>query len=158
MWGPPSGWSHRVPSLLLALFGAAIAVYLTAFQLHLVGAIWDPIFDGGSRQVLTSRISEMLPVPDALLGTLAYLAEAGLLLVGGTDRWCRTPWLVLANAAVAAGLSLTALVLIGLQAFVVGAWCTLCLTSAATSLLIGALTISEARAALSALGGSPAAR
>lgn len=156
MWGP-SGWSHRIPSLFLALFGAGVATYLAAFQLHLVGSVWDPIFGDGSRQVLTSRISEMLPVPDALLGALAYLAEASLLLLGGPDRWRSSSWLVVANAAVAAGLGLAALLLIGLQAFVVGAWCTLCLTSATTSLLIGLFTIPEARAATSFLSGSPSA-
>lgn len=151
MWGP-SGWSHRLPGLILALLGAAIAAYLAAFQVGLVSSVWDPIFDGGSRRVLTSSIAELLPVPDAALGLAAYLAEAVLLLLGGTDRWRRRPWLVFLNAAVAAGLGLAALALIGLQAWVVGAWCSLCLTSATTSLLIGAFSVPET---LAALRGTP---
>ena len=138
---------------MLAALGTAIAGYLAAFQLHLIPSVWDPLFGDGSRRVLTSSLSRALPAPDALLGAGCYLLEGVLSTVGGPDRSRRRPWLVLLNGAVAAALGLAALALLAAQAFLVGAWCFLCLVSAATSLAIVALSIDEVAAALSAARG-----
>ena len=135
---------------MLAALGTAIAGYLAAFQLHLIPSVWDPLFGDGSRQVLTSPLSRALPIPDGLLGAAGYLLEGSLAAMGGPDRWRRRPWLVLLNGAVAAALGLAALALLASQAFVVGAWCLLCLTSAATSLAIVALSVDEVAAAIRA--------
>jgi uncharacterized membrane protein len=125
-----------------------VAAILTLFQVGVFDSVWEPFFGDGSRQVLTSSLTKGLPVPDAALGAVAYLIETVLELIGGRERWRNQPWVVLATGAVGAGLGLAALCLIAVQALLVVAFCTLCLTSAAISLVIAALVAPEALAAL----------
>ena len=132
----PSGWTHRVPVLLLALVGCGLSVYLTLYQWHLTGSVWDPLFGAGSSEaVLTSFVSRLLPVPDATLGAVAYLVEAVLTALGGSDRSCARPLLVVVFGLVLAGLALASLALVLTQIFVVHALCALCLCSAAISFI-----------------------
>ena len=138
-----SAWRRRVPVILLSVVGLGVATTLTLFQVHVLGSVWDPFFGDGSRRVLTSSVSKALPLPDASLGAFAYLLEAILESVGGTRRAHDRPWIVAAAGLVAAGLGVAALALIALQALVVGAFCTLCLTSAAISLVVAALVAPE---------------
>jgi uncharacterized membrane protein len=140
-----SGHSRVRPVVVvLALVGCAVATVLTLFQVGVLDSVWEPFFGDGSRRVLTSALSRALPVPDAALGAVAYLAEAVLTALGRPDR----PRVVLASAVVAAGLGLAALGLLAAQAFLVGAFCTLCLVSAALSLTIAGLVLPEARPAV----------
>ncbi|GAA1123215.1 hypothetical protein GCM10009630_21400 [Kribbella jejuensis] len=137
--------------IVLSLAGFAVALTLTLFQVGVLDSIWDPFFGNGSRKVLTSSVSQALPIPDASLGAVAYLLEAILESLGGTNRWRDHPWTVAATGAVAAGLGLAALGLIATQALVVGAFCTLCLCSAAISLTVAALAAPETIAAAQVL-------
>jgi uncharacterized membrane protein len=146
-----SSWSRRVPVIVLSLAGFAIALTLTLFQVGVLDSVWDPFFGDGSRQVLRSSVSEALPIPDASLGAVAYLIEAILESIGGPNRWREHPWIVAAAGLVAAGLGLAALGLIAAQALLVGAFCTLCLCSAAISLIVACLVAPEALAAVSTL-------
>lgn len=143
----PSAWRRRAPVIVLSLAGFAVALTLTLFQVGVLDSIWDPFFGDGSRRVLTSSVSQALPIPDASLGAAAYLLEAILESLGGTNRWRDHPWIVAAAGLVAAGLGLAALGLIATQALIVGAFCTLCLCSAAISLIVAALVAPEAIAA-----------
>ena len=68
----PSTWGQRLPAVAAAVVGFGIASYLTLFQLNVVSTVWEPFFGDGSRRVLTSKLSTMLPVPDALLGALLW--------------------------------------------------------------------------------------
>jgi uncharacterized membrane protein len=132
----PSSWAHRRPVLVLALVGCALASYLTIYQWHLTTTVWDPLFGSGSSQaVLTSSISRYLPLPDATLGAVAYLVEAVVTALGGSDRWRTSPWLVMVFGLVLAGLALTSLALVLTQIFVVHALCSVCLCSAVISWL-----------------------
>jgi uncharacterized membrane protein len=132
----PSGWSHRLPVLVLALTGYGISAYLALYQLHVFANVWDPLFgSAASSAVLTSTVSKALPLPDASLGAAAYAAEALVTCLGPADRWRTAPWTVLLFGVVAGSLALASMVLIGLQLGVVGHGCALCLTSAAISLL-----------------------
>jgi uncharacterized membrane protein len=109
----------------------------------MLDSVWEPFFGDGSRRVLTSSLSQALPVPDASLGAAAYLTEAVLEAIGGPRRWQHWPWVVLAAGLVAAGLGMAALGLIAAQALLVRHFCTLCLISAAISLLVAALVAPE---------------
>lgn len=149
----PSAWSRRVPVIGLALIGCAVASYLAAAQLGIVGRVWDPIFGpASSHAVLFSSISQMLPVPDAALGAVTYALEAGLAAVGGTDRWRRDPWLVLAMGGLLALLALASVALVLIQPLVVHAGCTLCLASAAISFANAWLGWDEVASALGCVG------
>jgi hypothetical protein len=144
----PSRWGKRVPAVILALGGCAIATYLGLFQIGAIADVWEPFFGNGSRLILReSAIAQSLPVPDALLGALVYLAEAVSEYVGGRERWRTWPMAVLATGAIAAGLALAAIGLVAAQALWFHAYCTLCLASAACSLLIAGLVAPEVRAA-----------
>jgi hypothetical protein len=79
----PSAWAERLPIAGVAVVGFAIAAYLTLFQLGVLDRVWEPFFGDGSRTVLTSGVSRLLPVPDAALGAAGYLLDAVAGLVGG---------------------------------------------------------------------------
>ena len=92
----PSHWAHRLPVIVLALVGCAVSAYLTLYQWHVTASVWDPLFGSvSSEAVLSSTVSRALPLPDATLGALAYLIEAVVTSLGGTDRWRSMPWLVM---------------------------------------------------------------
>ena len=146
-----SAWSRRIPVIVLSLIGLGVAVTLTLFQVDAIGSVWDPFFGDGSRKVLTSSLSRSLPIPDASLGAVAYALEAILECLGGPRRALDTPWLAVLPGLVAAGLGVAALGLIATQAFVVGAFCTLCLVSAAISLVVAGLVAPELRTAVRVL-------
>jgi uncharacterized membrane protein len=148
----PSAWSRRLPVVVLALIGCALATYLTLFQWHITTSVWDPIFGSHSSEaVLTSSFTRWLPLPDATLGALAYLVEAILALLGGAHRWRTEPWLVIVFGLALAGLALTSLVLVLTQIFLVHALCTLCLCSAAISFVNAWLGRDEVFAAIERL-------
>jgi uncharacterized membrane protein len=144
----PSAFSERLPILGLALIGFAIACYLALYQLGIIADVWDPLFADGSRKVLHSAVSRILPVPDASLGALGYLAEIVTCLIGGGTRWRTMPWMVLIYGAVIAAVGATALVLAILQPLLVHDGCTLCLISAAISLIVTWLARGEVFASI----------
>jgi hypothetical protein len=130
----PSRWSQRIPVLVLALVGLAVASYLAAFQLGLVKDVFEPFFGDGSRTVLTSGVSRVLPVPDAALGAIGYLADVVSGVVGGRERWRTMPWIVILFGLAVGPLGATSILLVILQPVMFDAWCTLCLASAVVSI------------------------
>jgi uncharacterized membrane protein len=142
-----SSWAHRCPVLLLAAGGLAIAGYLAACQAGLVASAWDPFFGRGSDQVLHSTFSRALPVPDALLGALAYACEMVAVTTGGTDRYRTHPWIVLSYGMISLLLALTGIGLAATQIFILHAGCTICLCSTGLSLAIVWLASDEVIAA-----------
>jgi hypothetical protein len=136
-WGHnPSKWSHRLPVLLLALAGCGIATYLALYQVHVLPTVWEPVFGNGSTVILReSAVARLLPVPDAALGAGVYLLEALAELPGDESRWRTKPWAVALLGLIAAGLGVAALGLVLAQALWFHHFCTLCLASAACSLL-----------------------
>ncbi|HVQ73973.1 MAG TPA: vitamin K epoxide reductase family protein [Candidatus Binatia bacterium] len=88
----PSAWLQRLPILALALVGASIAGYLAGYQLRLVSSVWEPFFGDGSRVILNSSVSRVLPIPDAALGVFGYLLDAVTGAIGGRARSAATSW------------------------------------------------------------------
>ena len=144
----PSAWSHRLPLLGLTACGFAVAAYLTAFQVRVIGAVWEPLFGDGSVRILTSDVARALPIPDASIGVAAYLLEGLLALSGGSDRWWRHPSIVLLMGVVMAGMALGSIGLILIQTVGFGTGCSLCLASGAISLVLAALAAPEVGAAV----------
>lgn len=148
-WGRnPSAWRERLPLVGLAACGCAIATYLTLYQVGLFQTVWEPFFGDGSRTILNSAVARFLPVPDASLGALAYVLEAGCGVLGGTARWRTAPWLVLAYGALVGLLGLGSVALVILQPLAFGAWCSLCLVSAAIAIGLLGPALREPLAAL----------
>ncbi|MBW3613239.1 MAG: vitamin K epoxide reductase family protein [Chloroflexi bacterium] len=144
----PSNWGNRLPIIGLALVGTAIAAYLSAFQLGLIDTVWEPFFGDGSRTILTSRISHVLPIPDAALGAGAYLIDAVAGAVGGRSRWRTMPWIVLLFGLAVGPLGIVSITLVVLQPVMFDAWCTLCLASALVSLAMIGPAFDEVLASL----------
>ena len=138
--------SRRAAAVGLAAIGLAVSVYLAAYQTHLLAAVWDPVFgSASSERVLRSALSRALPVPDALLGGLAYAGEVaiGLWVLRGAARL-----VLLAYAALAGGMALVSVGLVAMQLLVVHHLCLLCLVSAVVSWAVAALVLPEGLAAL----------
>jgi hypothetical protein len=144
----PSAWSERWPLIALALAGTAIATYLALDQWGLIAGAWEPFFGEGSRIVLHSGVSRILPIPDAALGALGYLLDAVTGAVGGRDRWRTMPWMVVLFGIAVGPLGAISVLLVILQPVLLGAWCTLCLASAAISVLMIGPALDEVLASL----------
>ena len=144
----PAAWGQRAPIIGLAILGAGIATYLTLYQYDVVADVWEPFFGDGSRTILTSGVSRVLPIPDGLLGMLGYLADAATGLIGGTRRWQRMPWIVVLFGLAVGPLGATSILLVILQPVMFDAWCTLCLVSALISMLMIGPAMDEVLASL----------
>lgn len=144
----PSAWSQRWPLIALAFIGFQIALYLGLFQLKILPDVWDPFFGHGSERVLTSPISRALPIPDALLGAFSYLLDAVTGAIGGTKRWRTKPWIVVLFGVATGPLGVISVALVIAQPVVVGAWCTLCLVTAAISVVMISPAMDELLASL----------
>ncbi len=144
----PSSWGQRLPIIGLALMGFGIASYLAAYQFGVIEDVWDPFFGVGSTQVLDSGLSRVLPVPDAALGAAGYLLDATSGLIGGRGRWRTMPWIVVLFGFAVGPLGAVSILLVAAQPILVGSWCTLCLVSAAVSVLMIGPALDEVLASL----------
>ncbi|RIK75843.1 MAG: vitamin K epoxide reductase [Planctomycetota bacterium] len=145
----PSDWSQRLPIIALAALGAAIAGYLSLFQLQWLADVWEPFFGDGSRRILTSWVSQLThPVPDAALGAFTYLLDAVTGAIGGRRRWKTMPWMVILFGLAVGPLGVVSVVLVILQPVLFDAWCTLCLASGVISVLMIGPAMDEVLAGL----------
>ena len=127
----------RVGVALAALAGAAVAGYLTYVHYQPDALICTS--GGGCETVQESSYAEVVGIPVALLGLLAYLAVLGLVV--WDSELART--LAAAIALVSVGF---AVYLIVLQAFVIDAWCVWCLVNDLVIVpLLAVLTVWRAR-------------
>ena len=132
----PSTWSERLPIVGLALIGFAIATYLALYQWQVLATVWEPFFGEGSVTILNSRISHILPVPDAALGAFGYFLDAATGVIGGRARWRTMPWMVVIFGLAVGPLGFVSVMLVIFQPVLFDAWCTLCLASALVSVLM----------------------
>lgn len=144
----PSSWAQRAPIALLVFLCWMLSRYLAAFELGYIHVAWDPFFHQGTMDVLTSKVSHDFPVPDAGLGAFAYTLEFLSTCQGGKARWRTDPWLVLIFGLLVVPVGFTSVCLVILQPLIVGAWCTLCLTTAVCMLIAIPFALDEVMAAL----------
>lgn len=134
----PSSWRQRIPICMLALAAFGIAVYMALYQWRVLGDVWDPVFGAQTKAVLDSAVSHRMwravGIPDAALGAIGYLSEAVFALAGSTRRWQFRPWLVALFGLDVIALGIVSVVLVILQATVVGAWCFPCVLTALLSI------------------------
>lgn len=139
----PSTWIQRAPVIVLAVISFFLSRYMASFQLEHIPHAWDPIFGLGTERVLTSDVSRMFPVSDAGLGAYMYLLEILSAVMGDRRRWRTMPWMVAMFGIVVIPLGITSVVLVMLQPVAVGAWCTICLTTALFMLIMVAVSLDE---------------
>lgn len=144
--------------MALALVGVAIAAHLTAVQLGWIARAWEPFFGRGSEVILRSPVSRVLPVPDAALGALGYLADAVTGVVGGRARWRTMPWIVVLFGIAVGPLGAVSVLLVILQPVLYDAWCTLCLASAVVSVVMIGPALDEVLASLQHVKQAPTGR
>lgn len=136
-----------MPIAILAAVGLGISAYMALFQWGLIDSVWDPIFGSGTETVLTSNVSKnmhrYMGMPDAALGAFAYLGDALFGLAGSKRRWQYRPWMVLIFGFDVIPLGVVSVILVVTQGTVVGAWCFLCLITAAISLALIPLAADE---------------
>jgi uncharacterized membrane protein len=144
----PASWSNRLPIVALAVVGFGIATYLALYQLDIVEQVWEPFFGNGSITILNSRVSHVLPVPDAALGAFGYLVDAVTGVIGSTKRWRTMPWIVIVFGLAVGPLGFVSVMLVVFQPVLFDAWCTLCLASAAISILMIGPAMDEMLASL----------
>lgn len=150
-----SAWSQRVPICVLASIGFVIATYMGLYQWGLIGSVWDPVFGDQTERVLRSETSKTMErwmrVPDAILGAAAYLGDAIYGLAGSTRRWQLRPWMTILFGLDVIPLGIVSTILVVMQGAVVGAWCFLCLVTAAISLALVFFAYDEVWACLTFL-------
>lgn len=144
----PSTWSQRTPIILLALVGFAIAGYLALYQLDVFDSVWEPFFGNGSRKILNSKVSHILPIPDAALGALSYLLDAVTGAIGGRGRWRSMPWIVVIFGLAVGPLGAVSIMLVVFQPVLYDSFCTLCLASAVISVAMIGPAMDEMLASL----------
>ena len=132
----PATWTQRLPVIGLAIVGFVIASYLALYQWRIVSWVWDPFFPDGSLRILNSKISNILPIPDAALGAISYLVDAVTGAIGGRARWRTMPWIVIVFGLAVGPLGVVSVMLVVFQPVLFDAWCTLCLASAVVSLMM----------------------
>lgn len=130
----PAAWSERLPIVGLALVGLAIASYLGLYQIKVLDTVWEPFFGDGSVTILESKISYVLPVPDAWLGAFGYFIDALTGVIGSTRRWKKMPWIVVVFGLAVGPLGFVSVMLVVFQPVLFDAFCTLCLASAVVSI------------------------
>jgi uncharacterized membrane protein len=144
----PSAWSQRIPIVILAVSGFLIALYLALYQWGVFQTVWEPFFGEGSRTILHSKVSYILPIPDAALGAFGYLLDAATGVIGRTGRWRTMPWIVLLFGLAVGPLGAISVLLVILQPVLYDSWCTLCLASAVISVLMIGPAMDEVLASL----------
>lgn len=139
----PSAWPQRAPVIALALVSFLVARYMASFQLGYITTAWDPFFGNGTERVLTSEVSKAWPISDAGLGSMTYLLEVLMGLMGDPRRWRTMPWMVAGFGFVVVPLGIVSIALVIMQPLAVGAWCSPCLFTAAAMLLMIPLSLDE---------------
>jgi uncharacterized membrane protein len=130
----PSSWPQRGVMILLGFAGWLVSRYLAAAQFGFIDHAWDPFFGRQTTRVLTSEMSQTLPVSDAALGTLLYTFEFLMGWMGAPTRWRTMPWMVAFFGVLVIPLGLVHIFLVISQPVFVGAWCTFCIVAAAIML------------------------
>ena len=141
--GTPQGWNfnpseygQRLPVIFLAFVAYLCSRYMAFYQLGYIPVIEDPVFGDGTHAVITSSISQAMPVPDAGLGSWVYAVEVLMGIHGSKKRWHTLPWFVTFFAILVIPAGLVSVLLITLQPLVVGAYCFWCLLTALAMLFM----------------------
>jgi len=115
--------------VITSLAGVAVSVYLLSFKLSDKPRVC--LTGSGCADVNASSYSYFLGIPVSVFGIVAYLALVAVGAAWAAKRDKLPEWLLLGAFGVAVGGFLFSLYLTYLEAYVIYAWCSWCLTSAA---------------------------
>ena len=128
---------------VISAIGTVIATYLLAIRYAGIPAICGPALGpfGGCAKVEASIYSSIGPIPVALVGVVG-----SLVLLAASVHYLRTRSTIALNVWVLASIVGAAieLVLIAIQAFAIGAWCSWCLLYGLTVLLSAGAAVTAA--------------
>ena len=143
--------ARRKAIVALSTIGAMSMVPVSLLQLGVVQDLPDPPIRGfDSRKVNLSQEAYVFGMRDGPLALAGFVANIPLASLGPADRALTLPWLSLGAAAKAFGEAVGALVFFWKMPTKEKAWCGYCITAAAASVGVFALTVPEALRALSA--------
>ena len=94
-------------------------------------------------KVLNSNMSHSFPISDAALGSLAYTFEFLMGFMGSPTRWRTMPWMVTFFGILVIPLGFVSIFSGDLAAACGGAWCSICLLTAAIMLPMIPLEVDE---------------
>lgn len=135
----PSAWRERLPIILLAFIGIALAAYLLLFQWRMIETIWEPYFGRSGRRGLRRLwLDSPIRIPGGLIALLGFFSVAVTMTIGRADRWRSMPWMVLLSGGLTALWGLICMVVMALQPLVQESANTTCLlTTGLAALLVG---------------------
>ena len=129
--------------VVVSAIGTVIATYLLAIRFAGIPAICGPALGpfGGCAKVEASVYSSIGPIPVALVGVIGSLVllAASLHYLRTRSTFSLNIWALAAMVGAAIEL-----VLIAIQAFVIGAWCGWCLLYGLTVILSAAAAVTAA--------------
>ncbi|WP_371421482.1 NAD-dependent epimerase/dehydratase family protein [Tardiphaga sp.] len=153
----PPGWTYspstdaqRLPIVAMGLIGLLTSRILTAYQLGHIDTAWEPFFVGsltdprnGTEEIITSAMSKAWPIPDGGLGTISYVLEILMAVMGTRDRWRTMPWMVTFFGILVIPLGVISIYFIISQPLVIGTWSTLALIAALAMLIMIPFALDE---------------
>ncbi|WP_447954265.1 vitamin K epoxide reductase family protein [Sphingopyxis chilensis] len=153
----PPGWTYspstdaqRLPIVAMGLIGLLTSRILTAYQLGHIDTAWEPFFAGslsdprnGTEEIITSDMSKAWPIPDGGLGTISYVLEILMAVMGTRDRWRTMPWMVTFFGILVIPLGVVSIYFIISQPIIIGTWSTLALIAALAMLIMIPFALDE---------------
>ncbi len=153
----PPGWTYspstdaqRLPIVAMALIGLLTSRILTAYQLGHIDHVWEPFFAGsltdprnGTEEIITSNMSKAWPIPDGGLGTISYVLEILMAVMGTRDRWRTMPWMVAFFGILVIPLGVISIYFIISQPLIIGTWSTLALIAGLAMLIMIPFALDE---------------
>lgn len=142
----------------MSLVGMASMTAVTLLQTGIVKHLPDPPFGNfDSDRVNSSDTAYRFGVPDGAISLASLAANIPIAAFGGAARAQTKPWISLLAAVKAAGEAVAASWYFYQMPAKEKAWCGYCVAGAVANIAIAALTIPEARKALSVLRSRTAA-
>src|SRR3546814_7476012 len=92
------------------------------------GSLSDP--RNGTEEIITSDMSKAWPIPDGGLGTISYVLEILMAVMGTRDRWRTMPWMVTFFGILVIPLGVVSIYFIISQPIIICTWSTLALIAA----------------------------
>jgi uncharacterized membrane protein len=136
----------------MSLVGMASMTAVTLLQTGIVKHLPDPpLGNFDSDRVNSSDTAYRFGVPDGAISLASLAANIPIAAFGGAGRVQTSPWIPLLAAVKAAGEAVAASWYFYQMPAKEKAWCGYCIAGAVANIAIAALTIPEARKALSVL-------